>query len=110
LIISTIIHIFAASICVLVNPICCKRIFCVIVDPQYEDMFENGNYRRRRRMKRPFRNAPYHKTLFGDPFSTTHVHLAPRNIFGHSPPSWPAPTAYTRYDTRYWYFPEHRIQ
>jgi len=70
------------------------------VDPQYEDMFENGNYRRRRRMKRPYRNAPYHKQLFGDPFSTTHVHLGPRNIFGHSPPSY-APPPYTRYDTRY---------
>ncbi|KYQ48495.1 Forkhead box protein L2, partial [Trachymyrmex zeteki] len=31
------------------------------LDPQYEDMFENGNYRRRRRMKRPYRNTPYHK-------------------------------------------------
>ncbi|XP_012226154.1 forkhead box protein I1-like isoform X2 [Linepithema humile] len=71
------------------------------LDPQYEDMFENGNYRRRRRMKRPYRNAAYHKPLFGDPFSTTHVHLGPRNIFGHSPPSY-APTAYTRYDTSAW--------
>lgn len=51
-------------------------------------------------MKRPYRNAPYHKQLFGDPFSTTHVHLGPRNIFGHSPPSY-APPPYTRYDTRY---------
>lgn len=24
------------------------------VDPQYEDMFEHGNYKRRRRMKRPY--------------------------------------------------------
>ncbi|XP_072761759.1 uncharacterized protein [Anoplolepis gracilipes] len=71
------------------------------LDPQYEDMFENGNFRRRRRMKRPYRNAPYHKQLFGDPFSTTHVHLGPRNIFGHSPPSY-APPPYTRYDTSPW--------
>ncbi|XP_029179097.1 forkhead box protein A2-A-like isoform X2 [Nylanderia fulva] len=72
------------------------------LDPQYEDMFENGNYRRRRRMKRPYRNAPYHhKQLFGDPFSTTHVHLGARNIFGHSPPSY-APPPYTRYDTSPW--------
>lgn len=63
-------------------------------------MFENGNYRRRRRMKRPYRNAPYHKPLFGDPFSPTHVHLGPRNLFGHSPPSY-GPSTYTRYDTRY---------
>ncbi|XP_047101499.1 forkhead box protein D3-A-like [Schistocerca piceifrons] len=27
------------------------------LDPQYEDMFENGNFRRRRRMKRPFRGG-----------------------------------------------------
>lgn len=26
------------------------------LDEHYEDMFENGNYRRRRRMKRPYRN------------------------------------------------------
>lgn len=71
------------------------------LDPQYEDMFENGNYRRRRRMKRPYRSAPYHKPLFGDPFSPTHVHLGPRNLFGHSPPSY-APSTYTRYDTSAW--------
>ena len=53
-------------------------------------------------MKRPYRNAPYHKPLFGDPFSPTHVHLGPRNLFGHSPPSY-APSTYTRYDTRYHY-------
>ncbi|XP_011333872.1 forkhead box protein I2 isoform X2 [Ooceraea biroi] len=71
------------------------------LDPEYDNMFENGNYRRRRRMKR-YRNAPYHhKPLFGDPFSTTHMHLGARNIFGHSPPSY-APTAYTRYDTSAW--------
>lgn len=69
------------------------------LDPQYVDMFENGNYRRRRRMKRPYRNAPY-KPLFGDPFTPTHVHLGPRNLFGPSPPSY-APSTYTRYDTRY---------
>nr|XP_046479854.1 fork head domain transcription factor slp1-like isoform X2 [Neodiprion pinetum] len=68
------------------------------LDPQYEDMFENGNYRRRRRMKRPYRSAPYHKTLFGEPFAPTHVHVgdATRNLFAHPPPSYPP--AYTRYD------------
>ena len=30
------------------------ELICVIKDPQYEDMFENGNYKRRRRMKRPY--------------------------------------------------------
>ncbi|KAM9183908.1 forkhead box protein L2 [Mergus octosetaceus] len=38
------------------------------LDPACEDMFEKGNYRRRRRMKRPFRPPPTHfqpgKTLF----------------------------------------------
>ncbi|XP_038216741.1 forkhead box protein L2-like, partial [Zerene cesonia] len=29
------------------------------LDPQCGDMFENGNFRRRRRMKRPFRGPPY---------------------------------------------------
>ncbi|KAG7212274.1 hypothetical protein KM043_012602 [Ampulex compressa] len=72
-----------------------------MLDPQYEDMFENGNYRRRRRMKRPYRNTSYHKPIFGDPFSPTHVHLGPRNLFGPSPPSY-APTAYTRYDPSAW--------
>ncbi|XP_031829779.2 uncharacterized protein LOC116425771 isoform X2 [Nomia melanderi] len=72
-----------------------------ILDPQYADMFENGNYRRRRRMKRPSRNTIYHKPLYGDPYSTTHVHLGPRNLLGHSPPSY-APSTYTRYDTGAW--------
>lgn len=39
------------------------------LDPACEDMFEKGNYRRRRRMKRPFRPPPAHfqpgKSLFG---------------------------------------------
>uniref|UniRef100_A0A8D0GEK2 Forkhead box protein L2 n=1 Tax=Sphenodon punctatus TaxID=8508 RepID=A0A8D0GEK2_SPHPU len=39
------------------------------LDPACEDMFEKGNYRRRRRMKRPFRPPPSHfqpgKSLFG---------------------------------------------
>jgi len=29
------------------------------LDPKYDNMFENGNYRRRRRMKRPYRTTPY---------------------------------------------------
>lgn len=31
-----------------------------IIDPSCEDMFENGNYRRRRRIKRPLRSSPTH--------------------------------------------------
>ncbi|XP_012264073.2 forkhead box protein D2-like isoform X2 [Athalia rosae] len=68
------------------------------LDPQYEDMFENGNYRRRRRMKRPYRNAPYHKALFGESYPPAHLPLGPatRNLYALPPPSYPP--AYTRYD------------
>ncbi|XP_062408412.1 forkhead box protein L2a [Sardina pilchardus] len=43
------------------------------LDPACEDMFEKGNYRRRRRMKRPFRPPPSHlqlpgKSLFGEDY------------------------------------------
>ncbi|XP_034942603.1 forkhead box protein D3-A-like [Chelonus insularis] len=73
-----------------------------VLDPQYNDMFENGNFKRRKRMKRPYRAAPYHKSVFNDAFPPSHIHLGPtRNIFSHSPPSY-APSAYTRYDTSGW--------
>ena len=37
------------------------------LDPAFEDMFEKGNYRRRRRMKRPYRPAiALSKSFFGD--------------------------------------------
>ncbi|KAG5891068.1 hypothetical protein JTB14_005705 [Gonioctena quinquepunctata] len=59
------------------------------LDPQYEDMFENGNYRRRRRMKRPYRSAqPYPKGFFTDALSQHGLPLA-RNIF--TPPTYPPP-------------------
>ncbi|XP_026759388.2 forkhead box protein L2-like isoform X3 [Galleria mellonella] len=77
------------------------------LDPQCGDMFENGNYRRRRRMKRPFRTTPYTKTLFGDGYHVAHVaqhvppHMQPlplgaRNYFGSGSPY---PSSYPRYDT-----------
>ncbi|XP_030072398.1 forkhead box protein L2 [Microcaecilia unicolor] len=48
------------------------------LDPACEDMFEKGNYRRRRRMKRPFRPPPAHfqpgKTLFS---SDSYGYLSP---------------------------------
>ncbi|CAH1991204.1 unnamed protein product [Acanthoscelides obtectus] len=66
-----------------------------ILDPQYEDMFENGNYRRRRRMRRPYRSAqPYPKTFFGADALTSQHALPMRNIF--TPPAYPPP--YSRYD------------
>ncbi|XP_065351238.1 forkhead box protein L2-like isoform X3 [Cloeon dipterum] len=66
------------------------------LDPQYEDMFENGNYRRRRRMKRPYRSAGgYAKASF---FTESFAHTLPlngRNLFSppaynpYPSPSWP---------------------
>ena len=39
-----------------------------MLDPAFEDMFEKGNYRRRRRMKRPYRpSLALSKGFFGDP-------------------------------------------
>ena len=35
-----------------------------MLDPNCEDMFENGNYRRRRRMKRPYRPTPGSGPIF----------------------------------------------
>ncbi|KAF5284869.1 hypothetical protein FQR65_LT13385 [Abscondita terminalis] len=68
------------------------------LDPQFDDMFENGNYRRRRRMKRPYRSAqPYPKAFFGDAL-TQHALPLTRNIF--TPPAYPPP--YSRYDTASW--------
>ncbi|XP_053624106.1 forkhead box protein L2-like isoform X3 [Plodia interpunctella] len=77
------------------------------LDPQCGDMFENGNFRRRRRMKRPFRTTPYSKALFGDGYHVAQVaqhvppHMQPlplgaRNYFGSTSPY---PPSYPRYDT-----------
>ncbi|KAJ9573798.1 hypothetical protein L9F63_008835, partial [Diploptera punctata] len=73
------------------------------LDPQFDDMFENGNYRRRRRMKRPYRSpAPYAKSIFGDAGgfrSPAHHHpqlpLGTRNLFSAASTY---PTHYSRYD------------
>lgn len=66
------------------------------LDPQYEDMFENGNYRRRRRMKRPYRSAqPYPKAFFGDALGPHGLAPLARNIFS-SPSAYPPP--YSRYE------------
>ncbi|XP_004929950.2 forkhead box protein L2-like [Bombyx mandarina] len=77
------------------------------LDPQCGEMFENGNFRRRRRMKRPFRANPYSKALFGDGYHVSHVAqhvpphmqplpLGPRNYFGSGSPYHPP--SYPRYD------------
>ncbi|CAH2241055.1 jg26699, partial [Pararge aegeria aegeria] len=73
------------------------------LDPQCEDMFENGNYRRRRRMKRHFRATPYPKPIYGDGYHVSHVQhphiqtiqLGPRNYFGANSPY---PPSYPRYE------------
>ncbi|XP_030763076.1 forkhead box protein S1-like isoform X2 [Sitophilus oryzae] len=76
------------------------------LDPQFQDMFENGNYRRRRRMKRPYRaGQPYPKAFFGEALG--HQSLAPltRNIFT-TPPTYPPP--YSRYDPT-WLGQSHQL-
>lgn len=73
------------------------------LDPACEDMFEKGNYRRRRRMKRPFRPPPTHfqpgKSLFG---TDSYGYLSPPKYLQSSfmNNSWslsqpPAPISYT---------------
>uniref|UniRef100_A0A8C8VG48 Forkhead box protein L2 n=1 Tax=Pelusios castaneus TaxID=367368 RepID=A0A8C8VG48_9SAUR len=51
------------------------------LDPACEDMFEKGNYRRRRRMKRPFRPPPAHfppaKALYGGGGGDGYGYLGP---------------------------------
>ncbi|OBS59596.1 hypothetical protein A6R68_09283 [Neotoma lepida] len=76
------------------------------LDPACEDMFEKGNYRRRRRMKRPFRPPPAHfqpgKGLFGSGGAAAPPHhgaaapppgqLSPASPATAAPPA-PAPTS-----------------
>ncbi|XP_012697377.1 forkhead box protein L2-like [Clupea harengus] len=70
------------------------------LDPACEDMFEKGNYRRRRRMKRPFRPPPTHfrpgKSLFGGADGYGYL-PAPKYLqsgfISNSWPSAPAPYA-----------------
>ncbi|NP_001304690.1 forkhead box protein L2b isoform X1 [Danio rerio] len=65
------------------------------LDPACEDMFEKGNYRRRRRMKRPFRPPAAHfqagKSLFGGDAYTGYL-PAPKYLqSGFMNSSWPLP-------------------
>lgn len=57
-------------------------------DSQYEDMFENGNYRRRRRMKRPYRNAPFGR-MISENFAT--ANYSRPSPFGTQSPYVPYP-------------------
>ncbi|ERL85792.1 hypothetical protein D910_03207, partial [Dendroctonus ponderosae] len=66
------------------------------LDPQYKDMFEHGNFRRRKRMKRHYRTAPpYPKAFFGDALGQHSLTPLTRNIFS-SPSAYPPP--YSRYE------------
>ncbi|XP_022236051.1 forkhead box protein L2-like [Limulus polyphemus] len=55
------------------------------LDPTYEDMFENGNYRRRRRMKRPYRPASsLQKAFFPDQLQLPNaLSISSKSLFGH---------------------------
>lgn len=59
-------------------------------------MFENGNYRRRRRMKRPYRTGAHFSKLYADPYGTGAGTFAPRSVFQHN-----SYQPYPRYDSRY---------
>lgn len=47
-----------------------RLLFAAKIDPQYGDMFENGNFRRRRRMKRPYRTGAHFSKVY-DPYANT---------------------------------------
>lgn len=62
-------------------------------DAQYEDMFENGNYRRRRRMKRPYRTGVHFSKMFNSEQYPSGPNFT-RSVYGTYQP-------YPRYDPRY---------
>uniref|UniRef100_A0A8C6PQ85 Forkhead box protein L2 n=1 Tax=Nothobranchius furzeri TaxID=105023 RepID=A0A8C6PQ85_NOTFU len=63
------------------------------LDPAFEDMFERGNYRRRRRVRRPYRppSVPY---MTGSPVEYTdyYLHQYVSGSWGFCPPSAPQQT------------------
>ncbi|XP_053959529.1 forkhead box protein C1-B-like isoform X3 [Anastrepha ludens] len=63
------------------------------LDTQYENMFENGNYRRRRRMKRPYRSVGHFPKLLTDACPS-------KLIFNHTPCQ-----TYYRYNTNTQWIP-----
>lgn len=67
-----------------------KIFFFFLLDPQYDDMFENGNYRRRRRMKRPYRTGAHFQKMLSESYNFSHRVFQPH--YQTYPP---------RYDTRY---------
>ncbi|XP_037916174.1 forkhead box protein D3-A-like isoform X2 [Hermetia illucens] len=63
------------------------------LDTQYEDMFENGNYRRRRRMKRPYRTAGHFSKMFSEPYGNPTNFPSRPTLFTQNPYQ-----TYPRYD------------
>lgn len=66
-------------------------------DSQYEfrDMFENGNYRRRKRMKRPYRTGAHFSKMY-DPYVTNpNNYTSSRTVFPHN-----SYQTYPRYETQ----------
>ncbi|XP_033724493.1 forkhead box protein L2-like [Pecten maximus] len=62
------------------------------LDPAFNDMFEKGNYRRRRRMRRPYRAAiSLPKPLFAD------NHCGPYNQFAQLTKPYFSPPPYSQY-------------
>ncbi|XP_062587900.1 forkhead box protein L2-like [Saccostrea cucullata] len=62
------------------------------LDPAFEDMFEKGNYRRRRRMRRPYRAA----LSLPKPFFAPETHCGPYNQFSLTKPYF-SPPPYSQY-------------
>ena len=48
-------------------------------------MFENGNYRRRRRMKRPYRTGTHFSKMFTEPYVGNNGNFGPRSMFTQNP-------------------------
>ncbi|XP_023245082.1 forkhead box protein B1-like [Copidosoma floridanum] len=83
-----------------------------VIDPNAGEMFENNNFRRRKRMKRaPPNNNPYNKAMYSNPYQSVHMgHInASRSIFSHSPPAYGSATAYPRYESA-WSLPQQQQQ
>ncbi|XP_053694885.1 forkhead box protein D3-like isoform X1 [Sabethes cyaneus] len=73
------------------------------LDPQYEDMFENGNFKRRRRMKRPYRTGHYSK-MFGDSYMANAGGFSHRPVFPQNPYQ-----TYPRYDAGTTWMPASQL-
>lgn len=66
---------------------------CPVAEIPFDEMFENGNCRRRRRMKRPYRSGASLHKMYNDPPYGNAGGFVTRGVFPHN--SYPA---YARYD------------